>query len=198
MSDQSSQAGPAWILPDFAWEAAMTAAAAAGDARPTWAYDWPAGRRLAGDLPDLAGKNIIDLGCGRGVLGCTALTHGASRVLFADGSGQVLEWIAALIATNGWQDRASALRHDWGEPLPAGDWDLLLGGDILYRPECFTQLIATVAAACRAGVEAWLADPRLQIETSFLDGLRDAGLTVRNERREAGYTLLVVSSGPPA
>ena len=59
--------------PDWDWQPAYEAAEAAGDDRPTWAYDWPAGQRLASDLKHMQlPSRCADLGCGRGLLGMTA------------------------------------------------------------------------------------------------------------------------------
>jgi predicted nicotinamide N-methyase len=101
----------------------------------TWAYDWPAGRGLARDLADLAdcrGRRVADLGCGRGGLGAVALQAGAAAVAFCDGSARALAYVAEAIRLNQAGARARCHIHRWGEPLPDGPWDLILGGDLLY------------------------------------------------------------------
>ncbi|MFW5846224.1 MAG: methyltransferase, partial [Planctomycetota bacterium] len=153
------------ILPAAAWSAALAAAEAAGDYRPTWAYTWPAGERLAADLPqlnDCRGRQVCDLGCGRGVLGLQALRSAAASVVFADASPHPLAWVDAVLQANAWQDRGRTLVHRWGTALPP--CDLVLGGDILYRPECFVDLLDSLAAAARQGAEILLSDPRTELE----------------------------------
>ena len=65
---------PHIIWPEHDWQHALANASAAGDERPTWGYQWPAGERLAAWLIDRWStqptenlpRRIIDLGCGRG------------------------------------------------------------------------------------------------------------------------------------
>lgn len=151
----------------------------------TWRYDWPAGGRLLAELDLLAdprGLCVIDLGCGRGRLGAWALAHGAARVVFADLSVEALAQVAAR------HPGAETLLHRWGEPLPRAD--LLLGGDILYRPALFPDLVTSVATALGGGGRALMADPRKRLEPELDELCRQAGLDATVERRAAGYTLL--------
>ena len=126
------------IPPPMNWQQAFLDAAAIGDDRPTWAYDWPAGLRLAhnlGELYQLQGKKVCDLGCGRGTLGLCALQLGAAHVDFCDGSAQVLSYVQKVLDCNHFLDTAQCHVHQWGKPLPLKSYDIILGGDILYRPE---------------------------------------------------------------
>lgn len=133
----------------------------------TCLYQWQAGAALA-TLPmvkDLcAGRAVADLGCGRGTLGLSACAHGAARVLFADASAVAIDFLTRTIAVNGLAERAQALRHVWGDALPDGPWDVILGGDILYRPECFAALLDTIAASLADDGRALLSDPRITLE----------------------------------
>ena len=184
---------PSWQAPPFAWDAALAAAAAAGDHRPTWAYTWPAGRRLAAVLPEiaaLAGRRVVDLGCGRGLLGLWALEYGAT-VLFADASPYPLAWIEALLKAHPQHaSRATTAVHRWGDPLPDAPWDIILGGDILYRPECHPALMTTIATSLPEDGVALLADPRTCLEEQLPAMAAAAGLDMRTDRHEAGFTLV--------
>ncbi len=184
---------PSWQAPPFAWDAALAAAAQAGDQRPTWAYTWPAGQRLASVLPSLVtltGRRVVDLGCGKGLLGLWALEHGAT-VLFADASPHPLAWIEALLAANPQHaPRARTAIHRWGAVLPGGPWELILGGDILYRPECHAALMTTIAISLHPHGQALLADPRSGLEEDLPHLAAAAGLTMHSQRHAAGFTLL--------
>lgn len=154
----------------------------------TGAYAWPAGRRLARDLAavvDCRGRTVCDLGCGQGALGRAALAAGAARVVFLDGDPAALE--SARAACN--DPRAEFHPQRWGEPVPVAPCDLVLGGDVLYRPPFFAALLASVAAALAPEGEALLSDPRQQLEDELLPLAAAAGLTWSTERR-ADYTLV--------
>jgi len=156
------------------------------------AYAWPAGGRLAGELAELVdcrGTVVADLGCGLGQLGFSALALGAQRVLFADGSPALIALAERTIACNQLGARAQASHHRWGQALPGGDYALILGGDILYRPACFSALAATISASLADGGQCLLADPRTRPDDEFAAQLAARGLGWRCERRSVGYTL---------
>lgn len=151
----------------------------------TWRYDWPAGGRLLAELPQLAevrGRSVIDLGCGGGRLGAWALAAGAARVVFADQSATALAAVAAR------HPGAEVLVHAWGEALPVAD--LVLGGDILYRPPLFPVLLDSLVTALAGGGQALFADPRQRLEEELPQLAAQRGLAWLPERRPGGYTLI--------
>jgi predicted nicotinamide N-methyase len=178
-------------MPEFDWQQACQEAASNGDERPTWAYDWPAGEILAeclAELIDCRGKHVCDLGCGRGRLGRQALSLHAERVCFADGSQHPLAYLQQLVV----DARASFHQHRWGAPIPEAPYDLILGGDILYRPECFQDLLHSIATSLTATGKALLADPRNQLEPVLADLTRAEGLRWQTRRLEQGITLVTL------
>jgi SAM-dependent methyltransferase len=171
-------------------------APALADEDVTGAYSWPAGSRLAGELEELVdcrGEVVADLGCGLGQLGFSALALGARRVLFADGSPALIALAARTIACNRLGAQAQASLHRWGQALPGGDYTLILGGDILYRPACFAALSDTIGASLAPGGLCLLADPRTRLEDEFAAQLARHALGWRLERRSLGYTLARVA-----
>jgi predicted nicotinamide N-methyase len=157
----------------------------------TWRYDWPAGARLLAELSSLVevrGRRVIDLGCGSGRLGRWAAAAGAAAVLFADQSPAAL---AAIPPVPG----CAMLVHRWGEALPP--CDLLLGGDILYRPALFPALLDSVATALADGGAALLADPRARLEDELPQLAAARGLGWMVERRPGPYTLVRLRRCPP-
>ena len=165
----------------------------------TWAYVWPAGTRMAPELPalaPLAGARLCDLGCGLGALGFTALGAGAAEVFFADGAAGAVAWIDAVIAANGLAARARAARHQWGTPLPGSPWPLIVGGDILYRPASFPALVATIRASLAPDGICLLSDPRQRLEDELPELMRAHGLSWAQERRPAEYSLIRVAVRP--
>lgn len=152
----------------------------------TCLYQWQAGAFLA-TLPETrtacSGRRVADLGCGRGALGLSACAAGARRVLFADASRVAIDFLARTIALNALGDRAQATLHAWGTPLPDGPWEVILGGDILYRPDCFAALLDTIAASLAADGVALLSDPRITLEEALAGLAAARGLTWEAARR---------------
>jgi 2-polyprenyl-3-methyl-5-hydroxy-6-metoxy-1,4-benzoquinol methylase len=151
----------------------------------TWRYRWPAGQRMAaelGELLPLAGARVVDLGCGQGGLGNRALELGAAAVLFADGAAGSVAALAGI-------PDATAVRHDWGDPLPGGPWPVILAGDVLYRDAWVPALMASIRASLAPEGVALVSDPRADLGVAVA-AAQMAGLAVALERRAAGYSLL--------
>jgi SAM-dependent methyltransferase len=160
------------------------------DADPTWRYPWPAGARLAADLPHLGtwtGLRAAELGCGQGRVGRTLLDLGVAHLAFADISPEPLDFLRHAL---GEDPRVALHQHAWGDPLPGGPYDLLVGGDILYRPAYFDRLVQSLALSLADAGLILLADPRTTLEPELTAALQDAGLTAFQERRPGPYTLL--------
>ena len=159
---------------------------ASGDEDITGIYAWRVGSGLSAALTevvDVTNRVVLDIGCGRGALGLSALALGAMRVVFADASPVVVDWLTRLIALNHLGSRASVVRHTWGEPVPGSPVDLVLGGDVLYRPTCHDALLASIAATLADDGQALLSDPRERLEPE-LPGLAAAHeMTWTTERR---------------
>lgn len=169
--------------PHLAWVIAPSpgpqAELAHADDDVTCLYQWPSGTRLAEYLPthfaELApcrDRRVADIGCGRGVLGLTAYATGAASVLFADASPVAVEFLARVIALNALNalaPRVHVVQHQWGTALPGEPYDLILGGDILYRPECFADLMITIARSLSVNGCALLSDPRSTLEPQLAE-----------------------------
>jgi predicted nicotinamide N-methyase len=127
-------------------------------------------------------RRVADVGCGLGTLGLSALSAGAGRVLFADASPIAVDFLARTIAANALAPRADVVRHQWGASLPHAPWDIILGGDILYRPAWFPALMQTIAQSLAADGVALLSDPRTRLDTGLAELAGDAGLTWSSTR----------------
>ena len=180
--------------PDFDWQAAFSNAEASGDDRPTWAYDWPAGQRMSAELAQLTtikNARVCDLGCGRGQLGFTALELDARLVYFCDHSAEILSYVGNKLHHNGFHERGVCSTHRWGSPIPGAPFDVILGGDILYRPECFADLLASIASSLSTSGLALLSDPRSELEPELFELSIPLGLISRYSRRES-YSLIEI------
>jgi predicted nicotinamide N-methyase len=188
----------------------------------TGRYAWPAGLALAQDLATLAacrGRRVADLGCGRGHCGRSALELGASSVLFLDASAALIEdlrqaaasWVipaGGSPASTGQPEqpeqpmsaRCAFECAVWGDVLPGPPFDLILGGDILYRDAALPALFATITCSLAAGGLALLSDPRPGLRAHVADawaactGPASEHWQLEETRREQprAYSLLVI------
>ncbi len=131
--------------------------------RSVFAHLWPSGQRLAEQLAgplasNLAGRDVIELGCGLGAPGLAAARAGA-RTLMTDAEPEALELALANARANAVEVEVARLR--WGDVPDAlrGRFDVVLGADVTYDPGERAALLATIEALLAPGGVAWLADP---------------------------------------
>ncbi|MDH4743107.1 MULTISPECIES: methyltransferase [unclassified Sphingomonas] len=137
-------------------------AAADGDfGSPYWAYYWLGGLALARfvlDRPEVvAGRRVLDLGCGSGLVAIAAAKAGADRVLAVDVDPYALAAVALNAAANGVV--VEAVHADLTDgPVP--ETDLILAGDLFYDPEPAARVEPFLARCRAAGVAVLVGDPR--------------------------------------
>src|SRR4051812_24407074 len=123
---------------------------------PYWAFAWAGGQALARFILDhpeqIAGKRVLDIGSGSGLVGIAASKAGASSVLAADIDAFSGAAIRLNAAANGC---AIAVTQDdlIGQD---GDWDIILVGDLFYERPLAERLLAWLKPLGRA---ALLGDP---------------------------------------
>lgn len=109
---------------------------------PYWAFAWAGGQALARyvlDHPSLiAGKQVLDVGSGSGLVGLAAAKAGAASVLTADIDAFACESIKLNAAANA-LDIAVTQDDMIGQP---GDWDIILVGDLFYERPLAERLLA--------------------------------------------------------
>ena len=91
------------------------------------AGEWPALKAL---LPELAGKRVLDLGCGFGWHCRYAAEHGAARVLGTDLSQRMLERARAMTDSPVVEYRRAAIEDT--RPAPAA-WDVVHWRCIMWK-----------------------------------------------------------------
>ncbi len=149
---------------------------------PYWAELWPSARVLAGELArrDLAGRRVVELGCGVGLPAIVAALAGA-RALATDWYREALAFVEANAAEAG-VDVATML-VDWSDPPPAltdaAPYDLVVGADLLYEERNGVALAALLPRLLPPGGEALIADPRRPHAAHLLDLLREDGWSLQ-------------------
>ncbi|CDX26232.1 Methyltransferase small [Mesorhizobium sp. ORS 3324] len=143
---------------------------------PYWAYAWAGGAVLARYVLDkpltVAGRRVLDLGAGSGLVGIAAAKAGASEVIAAEIDRNGIVALALNAAANG--VAITAIGDDiTGGPPPAVD--LVLAGDVFYGQAVAQRVIPFLDRCLGAGIEvlvgdpgrAWLPRPRLRLRGEY-------------------------------
>lgn len=127
---------------------------------PFWAFAWAGGQALARYVLDtseiVAGRRVIDLASGSGLVGIAAMKAGASNVLAADIDVFSIEAIRLNAVAN------SVALDVTGENLlccVAPDCDVLLVGDLFYERELAERLMDWLLQAHGRGTHVLIGDP---------------------------------------
>ena len=154
------------------WEATEATLAAVGVPPPYWAFAWAGGQALARlliDRPSLvAGRWVLDIGSGSGLVALAAGLAGAARVEAAD----IDPFAAAAIALNA---AVNGLTLDVREEDLIGrdeGWGTVLVGDLCYERPLADRLVPWLRALAARGADVLLADPgRAYVPTSGITEL---------------------------
>ncbi len=129
---------------------------------PYWAFAWAGGQALARYLLDhpgeVAGRRVIDLASGSGLVAIAAARAGAARVTGYDVDPIAVAAIAVNAAANGANVAgvcADILRPD-GPPCPAAD--VVLVADAFYQRELAASVMSFLDGARARGASVLVAD----------------------------------------
>lgn len=126
---------------------------------PYWAYQWAGGLALAHHFavqPEtVAGKRLLDLGAGSGLVGIAAAKAGAVvSAAEIDPNGRAA--IALNAAANG--VTISLVDVDIAGDLPQG-FDLIAAGDVFYNTDVAARMLPFLRRCGAAGVDVLVGDP---------------------------------------
>ena len=127
---------------------------------PFWAFAWAGGQGLARWLLDnpaeVAGKQVLDLAAGSGLVGIAAMQAGAASVLCAD----IDPFCGAAVALNA---AANGVSLDFTDAdlldAPPPDVDVICAGDVFYEQPMAGRVLAWLTAAAGRGVRVLVGDP---------------------------------------
>ncbi|WP_245460147.1 methyltransferase [Mesorhizobium sp. M1B.F.Ca.ET.045.04.1.1] len=127
---------------------------------PYWAYAWAGGTVLARYILDrpstVAGRRVLDLGAGSGLVGIAAAKAGASEVVAAEIDRNGIVALGLNAAANG------VAMTIFGEDITAGPppgVDLVLAGDVFYAQEVGQRMVPFLDRCLAAGIEVLVGDP---------------------------------------
>lgn len=126
---------------------------------PFWAFAWAGGQALAhyiSDHPELvAGKKILDLAAGSGLVAIAAALAGASHVEAND----VDCFAEAAIALNAIEN-AVIIKTRLGDLVGSDEpWDVILAGDVSYQNDMAARMTGWLEARAKAGTRVLIGDP---------------------------------------
>ena len=127
---------------------------------PFWAFAWAGGQALARwllDNPDqVAGKRVIDLATGSGLVAVAAMKAGAISVLAAD----IDPFCAAAVAANARSNDVEIAFTDANLlDAPPPPVDLICAGDVFYEKPMAEAVLAWLKQAQANGTRVIVGDP---------------------------------------
>jgi predicted nicotinamide N-methyase len=153
---------------------------------PYWADLWPSAIALAQAVRSLAPSplRVLELGCGLGLVSIAALLAGHDVVVTDYYADALLFTRRNALAAAGREPRTRVA--DWRAwPADLGQFDLVLGSDVLYERPYAEQVAAAIASTIVPGGKAFIADPGRTAVPAFLEACSQRGLGVTERARVA-------------
>jgi len=147
---------------------------------PYWADLWASSPVLAGHLrgmSSLAGKDVLELGCGLGLAGIAAAQAGAT-VLMTDYEEDALEFARFNAASNldaQELSRVSFRCMDWRTGKLPERFDVIIGADVVYERANFDPILSLVHNLLRPAGSFIITDPQRDIGRDFIRSAESGG-----------------------
>ncbi len=128
---------------------------------PYWAWCWAGGLALARHVlmqPGIvAGRSVLDLGTGSGLVAIAAMQAGAGHVLAVDNDADAIAAAEANAAANG--VAIAMLCADILDAQPPCGIDVVLVGDLFYDRVVAARVTAFLESCAAAGAQVFVGDP---------------------------------------
>ncbi|WP_409020071.1 class I SAM-dependent methyltransferase [Brevundimonas vesicularis] len=127
---------------------------------PFWAFAWAGGQALARWLLDhpleVAGKSVLDLATGSGLVAIAAMKAGAARVLAAD----IDPYCAAAVKANACSNQVQVAFTDQNLlDGPPPSVDVICAGDVFYEKPMAEAVLIWLRTAQANGTRVIVGDP---------------------------------------
>ncbi|WP_370109093.1 methyltransferase [Streptacidiphilus sp. MAP12-33] len=155
---------------------------------PFWAQAWAGGLALARyvlDHPEtVAGKRVLDLASGSGLVAIAAVRAGAASVEVSEIDPLALDALALNAAANDVTLGPALGDVLDADPTPAAD--VVLVGDAFYERTLATRVLSFLHRARTAGATAFVGDPgRAYLPRTEFDPLESYAVPVQRELEDA-------------
>ncbi len=160
---------------------------------PLFGLLWPSGAQLAARLaarPVRPGERILEIGCGLAVPSLVGHRRGAD-VTASDCHPLVPRFLTENLRLNGLAPMKYRHGH-WSSPQPPGDhdgvaaldgeFDLIIGSDVLYDRDASAVLAGFIARHAAPGAEVWIVDPERGNRAVFNRHMLALGFVMHEER----------------
>ncbi len=168
---------------------------------PYWAELWPSGLALAGYVGrlDLAGRRVLEVGCGLGLPSLAAALAGAD-VIATDWAREALCLATRNAEAN--RLRIETALVDWRAPTSPNlsAFDVVLAADVLYEERNAVPLLGLLTAATADEGTVLIADPGRRHSTVFFDLASESGWSLERvpaTELPAGG-IVILRRAPPA
>lgn len=173
-----------------------------GFGSPYWAYPWAGGLALARHILDrpqtVAGRCVLDLGAGSGVVGIAAALSGAREVVASDIDPYARAVLALNAAANGVS--FAAILGDLTTDAALPTTDLVVVGDLFYAPALAGTVLAFLDRYLAAGAEVLVGDlgraflPRARLRQIAEYPVADFGDPAAALRSSAVFSLVAAAA----
>ena len=141
------------------WQKTEDELGAIGLDPPFWAFAWAGGQALARyvlDRPGLvAGRTVLDVATGSGLVAIAAVKAGAAAVTAVDIDAFAAAAVKLNAAANG-----VAVTAETADPTGTdAGWDVILAGDICYQRDMTEAMLGWLGPLAAAGRTVLLGDP---------------------------------------
>jgi predicted nicotinamide N-methyase len=172
------------------WRKTESELAAMGLPSPFWAFAWAGGQALARYVLDhcdeIAGRRVLDLGAGSGLVAIAAARAGAAPVVASDIDAFAEQAIALNAEANGVY--IEILRRDpLGDRVPIEPrYDIILAGDLFYERETAERALAFLRHHAAVGTQVLIGDPgRAYLPKQRLRRCRDYSIAVARDLEDS-------------
>jgi predicted nicotinamide N-methyase len=148
--------------PIEAWQRVEDGLGRTGTPPPFWAFAWAGGQALARYVLDqpgtVAGRRVLDVAAGSGLVAIAAALAGAAKVIASDIDPLALPAVTANASVN--SAAVTTLRADLlGLTEVIDEVDTVLIADVFYQREFAARAMGLVTAAQARGVHVLVGDP---------------------------------------
>jgi predicted nicotinamide N-methyase len=141
------------------WEKTEEELGTIGLAPPFWAFAWAGGQALARHVLDnpgiVAGRRVLDVATGSGLVAIAAAKAGAAEVTGIDIDAFAEVAVGLNAAANG-----VSISGRTGDPVGTDEgWDVILAGDICYQHDMTEAMMGWLGPIAAAGRPVLIGDP---------------------------------------